>query len=322
MEDSGSRGRSVPAKAARNNAHHKFNRRGISFHLKTLWLFTRSDLKSMIYPNVVFGVASAMSGPAITTNRKPDLVKVISNVPSVALWLWLNLLLFNISNQRLSSSIVEDKVNKPWRPLPSDRLSPAEARVLLLLVIPTVLICSLYLGATTEVLLLMSLTWMYNDLGGGDEDFLVRNLINAFGMSFYGSGAIVIACGKNCELTASGCQWIALVGVIIMTTLQVQDMSDQKGDAMRGRKTMPLVVGDGFARWTIGLSVIGWSAGVPAFWKADIKAYISPILIGGVLAVRILTMRSVEADKGTWRLWCLWMISLYLLPWWQHLRGV
>ena len=160
----------------------------------------------------------------------------------------------------------------------------------------------------------MSLTWMYNDLGGGDDDFLVRNTINALGMSFYGSGAIVIACGSNCELTSTGYQWIALIGVIIMTTLQVQDMSDQKGDAMRGRKTMPLVVGDDFARWTIGVSVLGWSLGVPTIWKADIKAYIAPTVIGGTLALRILIMRSVEADKGTWRIWCFWMISLYLLP--------
>ena len=322
MKDNDSRRRLVLARATKNNARHKFCCRRVFFHLKTLWLFTRSDLKSMIYPNVAFGVASAMSGPAITTNQEPDLVSVMSNVPFVALWLWLNLLLFNISNQRLSPSIREDKVNKPWRPLASDRLSPAEARMLLLLVVPTVLISSLYLGATTEVLLLVSLAWMYNDLGGGDEDFLVRNLINALGMSFYGSGAIVIACGKDCELITTGCRWIAVVGLIIMTTLQVQDMSDQKGDAMRGRKTIPLVLGDGFTRWTIGMSVTAWSVGVSAYWNADIKDYLPPILIGVALALRVLIMRSVEADKATWRLWCMWMVSLYLLPWWIQMQRV
>ena len=56
-------------------------------------------------------------------------------------------------------------------------------------------------------------------LRGGDDDFLVRNTINAFGMSFYGSGAIDIACGSNYGLTSTGYHWIALLGAIIMTAL-------------------------------------------------------------------------------------------------------
>ena len=311
----------VRKEAADDKKQQTDGRNSAYFHLKTLWLFTRSDLKSMIYPNVVLGFVSALSGSATTTNRSPDLLQVLRNVPHVTLWLWLNLLLFNIANQRLPSSIIEDKFNKPWRPLPSGRLSPEQARVLLLLIVPTVLVCSLYLGAPTEVLLLISLTWMYNDLGGGDENFVIRNVINAFGMAFYGSGAIIIACGSQCELTSSGYQWIALIGGIVMTTLQVQDMSDQKGDAVRGRKTMPLVLGDAFVRWTIGVGVMGWSVVVPTFWKVGIAAYMPPLAVGGVLASRILVLRNVEADKVTWKLWCLWMISLYLLPLWLHLSG-
>lgn len=285
-------------------------------HLKTLWLFTRSDLKSMVYPNIVFGLASAMSGSAMTTNPDPSLLAILPNVPCLAVWLWLNLLLFNIANQRLSSSIVEDSVNKPWRPLPSERISPEQSRVLLLVIIPTVLIGSLYLGAMVEVLLLVALTWMYNDLGGGDGDFLVRNMINAFGMSFYGSGAIAITCGSECQITPLGYQWIALLGVITLTTLQVQDMGDQEGDAMRERHTLPLVHGDEFARWTIAVGVMGWSVGAPAFWNAAIQAYTAPVVLGGILTFRTLMLRNVEADKGTWRIWPLWMMSLYLLPLW------
>lgn len=292
----------------------------ISFHLKTLWLFTRSDLKSMIYPNIVFGLASAMAGPALVQHQCPDILGILTNLPAVALWLWLNLLLFNVANQRLPSSILEDTVNKPWRPLPSERLQSDQARMLLMMVIPLVFLSSFYLGATPQVLLLIASTWMYNDLGGADHNFLVRNILNALGMSCYSSGATIIACGHGSVLTPLGYQWIALLGFVILTTLQVQDMSDQEGDAMRGRRTLPLVMGDGFARWATGGSVMAWSIGIPTYWRTCIEGYAAPVLIGVTLTFRILAWRSVESDKGTWKMWCFWIISFYFLPLWSQLR--
>ena len=268
----------------------------------------------MITPNLVFGLAGVMPGSPVTTNPDPTLYAVLTNTPSVLLWLWLNLLLFNVANQRFSSSIVEDKLNKSWRPLPSNRLNSTQARIALLYIIPAVFIVSLFLGATTEVSLLITLTWMYNDLGGGDENLLVRNIINGFGMSCYASGATVIMCGKDCELTPTGYTWIAVIGMVTMMTIQVQDLSDQEGDAARGRKILPLVWGDKLARYTIGIGVMGWSACVPVIWKAAIAVYVPSLVIGGILTWRTIFLRSVEADKGTWKVWCLWMISLYLLP--------
>lgn len=289
-----------------------------TFHLKTLWLFTRSDLKSMIYPNIVFGLVTAMSGPALGQNRSPTLFVILSNVPYVFLWLWLNLLLFNIANQRLPASVLEDAVNKPWRPLPSERLDQKQARLLLLIAIPMVFLSSIYLGATFQVLLLLALTWMYNDLGGADDSFILRNIINALGMACYSSGAAIVACGKECALTPVVYQWIGLIGLVISTTLQIQDMSDQEGDAVRGRTTLPLLLGDGFARWTIGGAVMGWSMSAPAFWTRRIAAYVPPLAIGSILAFRILVLRNVKADQNTWKMWCIWMVSLYLLPLWSQ----
>ncbi|MCJ1263531.1 hypothetical protein MMC22_003401 [Lobaria immixta] len=290
----------------------------LTFHLKTLWLFTRSDLKSMIYPNIVFGLVTAMSGPTLRKNQSPNPLVILSNVPYVFLWLWLNLLLFNIANQRLPASILEDAINKPWRPLPSARLDPNQARLLLLIVVPVVFLSSIYLGATVQVLLLLALTWMYNDLGGADDYFIVRNIINALGMACYSSGATTVACGSECELTPVGYQWIGLVGLVVTTTLQIQDMSDQEGDTARGRTTLPLLLGDGFARWTIGGAVMGWSVSVPGFWKTSFAAYVLPFVIGSILAFRVLVLRNVKEDQKTWKMWCIWIGSLYLLPLWSQ----
>ncbi len=297
-----------------------WSRNSLSYHLRTLWLFTRSDLKSTIYPNLVFGLASAMSEPALTNDQSLNPLTSLLNIPYMIMWLWLGLLLFNIANQRLPFSILEDGINKPWRPLPSRRLSQNQARTLLLIVIPIACASSLYLGTTAHMLVIITLTWMYNDLGGTDHNFLIRNIINALGMASYGSGATIIACGRQCKFSSFGYQWVILIGLVVATTLQVQDMSDQAGDAMRGRKTLPLAHGDDFARLTIGISVMVWSIFVPAFWKPSLITYLPSLVIGGTLSFRTILLRDVKADKGTWKIWCIWMTSFYLLPLWSRVR--
>ena len=128
---------------------------------------------------------------------------------------------------------------------------------------------------------LVHLTWSFNDLGGSNGNILIRNLLV---ISFYDSAAIVISCGKGCQLAPTGYQWIALIGLILMTTIQVQQRCDLKSDVARRQKRIPLVLGDGFMRWTIEAGVMGWSIGAPTFRKADIKAYALPLRAGETLS--------------------------------------
>lgn len=291
------------------------NKVPLSYHLHTIWLITLNDLKSIVAPETAFGVFSALAGPLLTSNVCPDLVKILSRLPQILLWNWLNLLVFDIANQRLPNSILEDSVNKPWRAIPSGRLTPAHARRLLLATLPVVFIITLYLGGMEETVAMMVLTWMYNDLGGADESYIVRNIINAFGFMCYSSGSTRVAIGYGEHtLNTTFFYWLAIVGAIVFSTLQMQDMADQEGDAARGRGTLPLVHGDGVARWTIAIPVVSWSFICAIFWNPPLYGYIVPIAIGGTLAIRVLSFRSVTADKVTWKMWCLWTISLYLLP--------
>lgn len=97
-------------------------------------------------------------------------------------------------------------------------------------------------------------------------------------------------------------------------TDSLQDMADQEGDRARGRGTMPLVLGDWPARWTIAVPVVFWSLACPIFWNLDVYAWIMPASIGLMVAVRLLTFRDVDSDKTTWYTWNFWIVSLYLLP--------
>ncbi|KAF1975732.1 hypothetical protein BU23DRAFT_632428 [Bimuria novae-zelandiae CBS 107.79] len=86
-------------------------RRPISYHLYTIWLITCNDLKSIVLPETAFGIFSSLA-TSLTTNPDPKVSEVLYRIPHVVMWNWLNVLLFDIANQRLPDSIVEDRVNK------------------------------------------------------------------------------------------------------------------------------------------------------------------------------------------------------------------
>ena len=76
-----------------------------------------------------------------------------------------------------------------------------------------------------ETVAMFVLTWMYNDLGGADESYIVRNFINALGFVCYSSGALRVASGYGQYfLNDESYQWLGIVGGIVFTTLQAQDM--------------------------------------------------------------------------------------------------
>jgi len=224
-------------------------------------------------------------------------------------------LLFDTSNQRLPSSILEDSVNKPWRPLPSKRITPQSTRRFLLALIPVVFFASLYLGGVEETVIMMVLTWMYNDLAGADENYVIRNLINSGGVMSYASGSLKVAAGfGQYDINKRGYIWLGIVGMIVFTTLQMQDLPDMEGDKLRGRRTLPLVHGEFVARLSIATTVVFWSVICPWFWEVSLTGWSISLGMGVLKAGRVLLLTSVEADKVTWKLWCIWMVTLYLLP--------
>lgn len=104
------------------------------------------------------------------------------------------------------------------------------------------------------------------------------------------------------HFSREGCQWLVLKALFVFTTLQVQDLRDQKGDLKRGRSTVPLVLGDMVARWTIALPVMMWSFFCPWFLGTPSLEYLFPRLLGGSLSARVLLRRKREADKLSRRL--------------------
>ncbi|TVY75625.1 Fumagillin beta-trans-bergamotene synthase [Lachnellula suecica] len=290
----------------------------LGYFLHTLWLFTVSDLKTFVVPEALFGILGALSGPLLTNNLRPSVCLIASQVPKVFLWTWLNTLVFDLSNQRHLESVAEDRLNKPFRPLAAGRITPSQTRNLLLVSVPVLLMVTyFYLGSYEETVLLISVTWMYNDLGGSDGHFVVRNLIIGIAYIIYGSGALRVASYcvlENYGLNTSGYVWSCIIGAVICTTIQVQDLKDKEGDRTRNRHTAPLALGDECARWTIAFPVAFWSVFCSLFWQLGICLSVSLISFGMVIAVRVVCLKGFSADRKTWKLWSYWLAVLYVLP--------
>lgn len=283
--------------------------------LYTLWLFTESDVGTFVVPNTLFGIFGALSGLLLTaTSSRPAPYQVLHRLPHLVAFNWLNLLIFDIANQRLPAAIAEDSLNKPWRPLPEKRITPADAETLLLWTIPLVLLASYGLGVGPESALLIALTWMYNDLGGGDKNCWARNGIIALAFAVYNAGSLKLAAGEGAIISLRGFEWIAMISAVILTTMHVQDLKDQAGDQRRERRTVPLVLGAAVARWTVVLAMAVWAVLGPFFWRMELSGF---LIAGGgaaIVAVSILRGKDAKADRTSWKLWAAWTATLYALP--------
>lgn len=298
-----------------------------AFHIESVWLFTYSDLKTIVFTSSSFGI---LNGIAVSLENRqtlspsielPDPSKILLRGPLVLFWIWINLLPFNIDNQRQPQAIQEDSLNKPWRTMPSRRLSKRAVKYLMLVLYLTAVLVSFVLGTLKQCIALILLGYWYNDLGGADGNPLTRNFINACGFVCFASGALQVAISQNiqdAQYAQSTLQiywrWFLVMAAIIFSTVQTQDMYDQRGDAARDRKTLPLLIGDTPARWVIAASVAVWCCATPWLWGCPTVGYIVPGILGFSIIKRTLLKRDEREDKITFRVWNIWLVSIYLLP--------
>lgn len=282
--------------------------------LRTVGLFTKDDFYTFVVPNTIFGISAALSDRFMAGNAT-HMSTVLQRLPLVVFFNWSNLLIFDLANQRLPESIEEDRLNKPWRPLPAGKISQRQTRHLMIIMMPIVVLLNCILSVWKETTLLFTLTWIYNDLRGGDDNWLVRNIVIASAFFLYNLGSLKVAIGVS-DVTVSdpvssaAYGWTAIISAVIVSTMQVQDLKDQAGDLARGRETAPLVLGESTARRAIAIPVLFWSFACAAVWGL----WILPVAVGSYVAYRVVWRRGVVEDRRSWKLWCLWTAILYLLP--------
>lgn len=189
----------------------------VARYVRNLYLITKSDHATLLYPGTYFAFVSALSGPIlIRGGSAPPLTSMLLiNLSKALFWIYFNLLITGLSNQRLPNAVLEDKVNNPWRNIPVVRMTSEQYRRLLLVLIPLALGMAWYLDVVSETAMLIILNYMYNDMEGADEHFVIRNLFNVFGYFQFEIGALRIAYGPHATLNRTAYIWLVMIGAVM-----------------------------------------------------------------------------------------------------------
>ena len=282
---------------------------------RALYLFTVDDLVSIVIPNTVCGSLLPLAGKLV---REPVVTRdIIARVPLVLSWVWCNLLFFNISNQSQPGAILEDNLNKPWRPIASGLVRLQSVKYYIHAVRLALFFLSLALRTTLPTVCIQLLTLWYNEFQGG-EGWISRNMLNAGGYLCFMVGSMQIAMGSEVGFSNVGLRWLGWTWIVISSTMHIQDLYDQAGDRARDRRTIPLVFGDMNARYSLALFVILWSFVAPTLWGVSIAGGLPSAVMGLIISIRLLTKgnRNVSYDKRTFVYWIAWLISINVLPLW------
>lgn len=292
--------------------------RSLRYHLHTLLLFTFSDLKNIVLPQTILGLITALyccqptSLPSPTTPTTTS--SILARLPLSIAWVWLNLLSFTVSNQTQPASLLEDLTNKPWRPLPANRITHPEARAVFYVSSALALLLSFYTGGVAEGAALIFLTALYNDFGLADTGIVTRALINAVGYTIFGLGAAAVLTHNLPQaVSAQGYLWLAFLTLVVLTTGNISDLQDQEGDRANNRRTVPLVLGDETARHMLAGLMVVLTIGALRFWGTKFAGSVVVFGIAGLVIKRLL-VGDKEGYKSTFKLWTCWLVTLYLLP--------
>ncbi|KAF7797875.1 hypothetical protein EIP86_009081 [Pleurotus ostreatoroseus] len=262
--------------------------------VKTLYLFTKSDFKSILLPIMVFACAGA-------TNVE------LGQFLRAFFWLWLHLLHFCVSNQSLSPE--EDAQNKPFRPIPAGRITVAQARKLRWVLIPICLTVSAAYGVLYPSITLAVHFLLHNELKL-DANWITRNLLNALGYCAFdaGTSGILDPSPRSAVTLARNLSFM-----IILTTIHAQDFRDEVGDRNEGRETIPIVMPRA-GRLSMPVGLMFWSLVLIIGWCRNVVLGGALVTMGVWVGSRFYFVRDADADKTSYLLYNLWLSLARIVP--------
>ncbi|CDO69434.1 hypothetical protein BN946_scf184791.g29 [Trametes cinnabarina] len=275
--------------------------------LYTLFLFTKSDIKTTVIPVSFLAFASAPLRDA-------------SRISHVVFWVWFHVLQFDVSNQTLDPD--EDAKNKSDRPLPAKRISLRNAILLRWLLVPACwLLSSLYSPQTVYAsIALVALTIIYDELGAHGRHWIIRNLVNALGFASFEVGATLVAGNDPGRLDSVALLSVIASTGIFATTIHTQDFKDIEGDSAIGRQTIPIVFGK-FAKYTVIIPMTLWSIGLSYMWHLDALASLAFVLLGLFVGVKYLVGRTIPEYQVAFYWYNAWLTCAHVLPAYYRLYG-
>ncbi|KAI0644115.1 UbiA prenyltransferase family [Trametes meyenii] len=271
----------------------------VGHFLYTLYLFTRSDLKTIVVPTTLFGTVASPFSPTVR------------QVLLRGAWVWLGLLQVDVANQIINPA--EDMINKPWRPLPAKRISHKHAFILRWLTPAVWIALSFILHVPAAGIALTISNIFYHELGGA-EHWLSKNICNAAGYASFNAGATGIM-SPPLSISPASVRAQTLNALLILTTIHAQDFQDAEGDKASGRSTLPIAY-PWLSRLSMLLILPAWSLYLSYTWSADLMFAVPFIALGTFVALGFFRNYGgpSERDHSIYRLFNVWLCCVHVCP--------
>ncbi|MEM7160736.1 MAG: UbiA family prenyltransferase [Myxococcota bacterium] len=248
------------------------------------WRALRSDLNTTLLPIGLFVAAAASVKPGIEPFEWFRLI-ALSQLYALPYIAW-----FCFSGQ--AGSVEEDRVEKPFRPLPRGLLSVRGALVRAGIWSLVYLAISAVLGVLPWAVL-----WLvaggYHNLGGGHRHWLTKNTLTmSLGTAAQlGAGWTLV----HGNFSPSGLTFTVGMSVWVGIMANIQDFRDVEGDVRSGRRTLPVLLGDR-ARWAMATA-------------AAVLGLITPAVLSSLhdgTAARLFAL-----TLGAWQVWIGWRLLAF-----------
>ncbi|KAH7926541.1 hypothetical protein BV22DRAFT_1032798 [Leucogyrophana mollusca] len=279
----------------------------IPYHLRTLYLFTQSDISTTVIPVTLFAIVAAP-------------IHNLARIVHVVFWIWIHLLQFDIANQIVDPE--EDSKNKATRPIPAGRITLQNATRLRWILLP---VCFAYsalysaqvLGASVAMAVL---TLVYHE-GHAHAHWLSKNVVTAVDYGAFELGATLVAGSDYSRIEPTGLLSVVISTAIQATTLQAQDFKDVEGDHLIGRTTIPIVFPT-LSRPSMLIGLILWSVYLCMTWKLDLACSVAFVGLSALIGARFVLYKERQEDKVSCKLYSLWSSVVYLLPaYWRYFHA-
>jgi hypothetical protein len=219
-------------------------------------------------------------------------------------WVWLHMLHHDIANQSTPSSLAEDALNKPDRPLPSKWISLETARKLRWAVASCCLAWSaIAYGRDMACLTVMVLilAYVYNDLGA-DAHWFIRDVTNASAFALFEAAACLVSSPVRpirptlSPLPNTVALSILLNALLYLTTNFSQDFKDVIGDSHAGRSTLPIIA-PSVTRVILLPILFGWAAGLSIVWQVHLTIAFGFVGAAVAIGTRFAVLKTLVDDK-------------------------
>lgn len=201
---------------------------------------------------------------------------------------------------------VEDRVNKPYRPIPAGLTTPRGMLIRAVISSAITLIVSWPLDIMPWSLGWVSVSLIIYTAKPSQYFWVKRTLVIAGPLACLGAGWRIVGPFDPTILTG-----IVALSVALTLTLPFEDIRDMAGDRAMGRRTPPLMLGE----WPIRIWFAAWALAMPVaahfFLFAPTDAAIWRVLLCDVAlaalswtaAIRALTRRGRTADRVTYQIY-------------------